>query len=85
VGQRLAGTPREAYARDWAVKRLAALGLTNPHIEPYTMPGWVRGEKARHAAGRGGAEAGADRAGQFGARRPPRDHRADGLFRQPGR
>jgi hypothetical protein len=45
VGQRLAGTPREAYARDWAVKRLAALGLTNPHIEPYTMPGWVRGEE----------------------------------------
>lgn len=45
VGQRLAGTPREAYARAWAVKRLAALGLTNPHIEPYTMPGWVRGEE----------------------------------------
>jgi Zn-dependent M28 family amino/carboxypeptidase len=46
VGQRLAGTPREAYARDWAVKRLKALGLTNPHIEPYTMPGWERGAES---------------------------------------
>ncbi|MDE1914588.1 MAG: M28 family peptidase [Sphingomonadales bacterium] len=45
VGQRLAGTPREAYARQWAVKRLAALGFAHPHIEPYTMPGWVRGEE----------------------------------------
>jgi carboxypeptidase Q len=45
VGQRLAGTPREAYARAWAVRRLAALGFANPHIEPYTMPGWVRGEE----------------------------------------
>jgi hypothetical protein len=46
VGQRLGGTPREAYARDWAVKRLTALGLTNPHIEPYTMPGWERGAES---------------------------------------
>jgi hypothetical protein len=59
VGQRLAGTPREAYARDWAVKRLTALGLTNPHIEPYTMPGWVRGEEKGALLGgpdHGGAE-----------------------------
>jgi len=45
VGQRLAATPREAAARDWAVARLKALGLTNVHIEPYTMPGWERGEE----------------------------------------
>ncbi|MBU6267510.1 MAG: M28 family peptidase [Sphingomonadales bacterium] len=43
VGQRLAATPREAAARDWAVARLKALGLANVRIEPYTMPGWERG------------------------------------------
>jgi hypothetical protein len=45
VGQRLAGTPREAVARDWAVARLKRLGFANPHVEAYTMPGWVRGEE----------------------------------------
>ncbi|MDE2406024.1 MAG: M28 family peptidase [Sphingomonadales bacterium] len=45
VGQRLAATPREAAARDWAVARLRALGFANVRIEPYTMPGWERGEE----------------------------------------
>ena len=39
VGARLAATPREAAARDWAVARLKALGFANVRIEPYTMPG----------------------------------------------
>jgi hypothetical protein len=45
VGQRLAATPREAAAREWAVARLTALGFANVRIEPYTMPGWERGEE----------------------------------------
>lgn len=47
VGQRLAGTEAEARARDWAVRRLTALGFTNVHVEPFDMPVWVRG--AEHA------------------------------------
>ena len=46
IGQRLAGTPREAAARDWAVARLKALGFAHVRIEPYTMPGWVRGAES---------------------------------------
>jgi hypothetical protein len=43
VGQRLAGSPREAAARDWAVAKLKALGFDNVRIEPFTFNGWVRG------------------------------------------
>jgi carboxypeptidase Q len=43
VGQRLAGTEAEARARDWAVRRLKALGFRNVHIEDARMAGWVRG------------------------------------------
>ena len=43
VGQRLAGTEAEARARDWAVRRLTAMGFANVHVEPFTMPVWVRG------------------------------------------
>ena len=43
VGQRLAGTEAEARARDWAVTRLRALGFSNVHIEPFTVPVWLRG------------------------------------------
>ncbi|MDQ1674843.1 MAG: carboxypeptidase [Frankiaceae bacterium] len=45
VGQRLAGTEAEGRARDWAVRRLTALGFSNVHIEPFDMPVWVRGEE----------------------------------------
>jgi hypothetical protein len=45
VGQRLAGTEAEARARDWAVRRLTALGFSNVHVEPFDMPVWVRGEE----------------------------------------
>ncbi len=43
VGQRLAGTEAEARGRDWAVRKLRALGFANVHVEPFDMPTWVRG------------------------------------------
>src|SRR3982750_3081622 len=46
VGQRLAATEAEARARDWAVKRLSALGFANVHVEPFTMPVWTRGAES---------------------------------------
>ena len=46
VGQRLAGTEAEARAREWAVRRLTAMGFANVHVEPFTMPVWVRGAEA---------------------------------------
>ena len=46
VGQRLAATEAEARARDWAVKRLTAMGFANVHVEPFTMPIWTRGPES---------------------------------------
>ncbi len=43
VGPRLAGSPAEARARDWAVAKLSKLGFSNVHVEPFSMPGWERG------------------------------------------
>lgn len=45
VGHRMAGTSDEARARDWAVRRLNALGFANVHVEPFQMPVWVRGKE----------------------------------------
>jgi hypothetical protein len=45
IGPRPAGTEAEARARDWAVKKLTALGFANVHIEPFDMPVWVRGQE----------------------------------------
>src|SRR5690348_4902838 len=45
VGQRLAATEAEARARDWAVKRLTAMGFANVHVEPFDMPVWTRGSE----------------------------------------
>lgn len=45
VGQRMAGSPREAAAREWAMARLKALGLQNVRSEPFTIRGFVRGEE----------------------------------------
>ena len=45
VGPRPAGTDAEARAREWAVRRLKALGFANVHVETYDMPVWVRGEE----------------------------------------
>ena len=46
VGQRLAATEAEARAREWAVRRLKALGFANVHVEPFTMPVWTRGAES---------------------------------------
>jgi hypothetical protein len=46
VGQRLAATEAEARARDWAVKRLTAMGFSNVRVEPFTMPVWTRGAES---------------------------------------
>jgi len=46
VGQRLAATEADARAREWAVKRLTALGFSNVHVEPFTMPVWTRGPES---------------------------------------
>jgi acetylornithine deacetylase/succinyl-diaminopimelate desuccinylase-like protein len=45
VGPRLAGTEAEARARDWTVEQFNALGLENVRIEPFSIPGWIRGEE----------------------------------------
>jgi len=45
VGQRQAGTEAEERARQWAVRRLTALGFGNIRVEPFDMPVWVRGEE----------------------------------------
>lgn len=43
VGPRLAGTPQEAAARDWAVRTLKELKFSRVSVEPFTFDGWVRG------------------------------------------
>ena len=43
VGQRLAATEAEERARQWAVHCLTAMGFSNVHVEPFTMPLWTRG------------------------------------------
>ena len=45
IGPRQAGTEAEARARDWAVRRLTALGFSNVRVEPFDMPVWMRGEE----------------------------------------
>ena len=46
VGQRLAATEAEARARDWAVRRLKAMGFANVRVEPFEMPVWTRGAES---------------------------------------
>ncbi|NNM75529.1 M20/M25/M40 family metallo-hydrolase [Sphingomonas sp. ID1715] len=45
IGPRLAGSEAEARARDWAVRKLRAMGFKNVRIERFTIPGWTRGEE----------------------------------------
>jgi carboxypeptidase Q len=51
IGPRLAGTEAEARARDWAVKRLKAMGFANVRVEEFDMPVWVRGEEKAEIVG----------------------------------
>lgn len=46
VGPRLAGTPREAAARDWAVRTLKALKFARVGVEPFTFSAWTRGAES---------------------------------------
>ena len=46
VGPRLAGTEAEARAREWAVKKLTAMGFANVRVESFDMPVWVRGQES---------------------------------------
>jgi Zn-dependent M28 family amino/carboxypeptidase len=41
IGPRLAGTPQEAVARDWAVKMLRGYGFQNVRIEKFDIPYWA--------------------------------------------
>lgn len=45
VGPRMPGTTQDDRARAWAVSRLTSLGFKNVHVEPFSMPVWVRGEE----------------------------------------
>lgn len=48
VGARLAGSPAEARARDWAVAKFKAIGLENVRTDEFMVPFWKRGvEQAR--------------------------------------
>lgn len=51
VGPRLAGSEREAHARDWAVAKLEQLGFSNISVEPFTMEGWERGIETAYVLG----------------------------------
>lgn len=43
IGPRLAGTPQEARAREWAVAKLTELGFENVRVEPFDLDLWTRG------------------------------------------
>ena len=46
IGPRLAGTDAEARAREWAVRKLTALGFSNVRVETFDMPVWIRGHES---------------------------------------
>src|SRR5260221_2666623 len=46
VGQRLAGTPAAARARDWGLAQLRALGFVNVPAEAFPMTAWVPGPES---------------------------------------
>jgi carboxypeptidase Q len=52
VGARQAGTDAEQKARDWAVKKLNAMGFSNVREESFMMPTWVRGAEKASVIGR---------------------------------
>lgn len=51
IGPRLAGTPAEAKARDWAVARLTREGFNNVRIEPFTITYWGRVRESAEIVG----------------------------------
>jgi carboxypeptidase Q len=51
IGPRQGGTDAEQKARDWAVKKLKAMGFANVREESFMMPTWVRGEEKASITG----------------------------------
>ena len=43
IGPRLAGSPNEAKARAWALKKMRSIGLKKVRSEKFEIPGWGRG------------------------------------------
>lgn len=43
VGHRLVGSPQAAKAVEWGKRTMEDLGFQNVHLEPVTVPRWVRG------------------------------------------
>ncbi len=43
IGPRLAGTPQEERAREWAVAKLKSLAFDNVRVEPFELDLWTRG------------------------------------------
>lgn len=54
VGPRLAGSPAEARAREWAVRMLRANGFTNVRIETFNIPYWHALRQEAYILGAGG-------------------------------
>jgi carboxypeptidase Q len=50
-GPRLAGSPAEARARDWAVARMNTEGLSNVRVEPFNITYWGRVRESAHIVG----------------------------------
>jgi carboxypeptidase Q len=48
IGPRLAGTDAEARARDWAVRKLTAMGFANARIDKFPLTVWTRGSESAH-------------------------------------
>lgn len=51
VGPRLAGSPKEQEAIDWAVAKFNALGFDKVYTEPVQVPKWERISEAAHVVG----------------------------------
>ena len=49
-GPRVTGSPNHKAAAEWAIKRMAAWGFTNGHLEPWDFghPGWVNERFSAH-------------------------------------
>jgi hypothetical protein len=49
IGSRLTGSAALRRANDWAAEKMKSYGLTNVHLEPWTIPvGWQRGPATGH-------------------------------------
>jgi hypothetical protein len=51
VGARIAGGPKDAAARAWALAKMKELGLSNVRAEPVKVPHWERGAASAEVAG----------------------------------